>query len=301
MTGRARLVGLKAGMEPKEIAAVKVKRPGWFGLTWRVYQKISQNRIGLMAAGVAFYGLLSLFPAITAAVAMVGWFFDANILLANTEWLLSAMPEAASNMITAQMSAVASARSDALGWAAVTALAIAFWSASRGVASLIDGLNAIFGEHEKRGYFTLQLVTLAMTLALILGLSASVIVVAAIPAMLALFGESEWVRLVSLSLRWPVMLGLGIFGVAMLYRYAPSRQDAMSRWFSPGAVLACTLWVAATLGFSYYVQAFGHYNETFGALGGVVIMLTWLWLSAFVILLGAQVDAEVDASRAPRP
>jgi membrane protein len=284
-------------MTIKEDHIANTGRLGWMRLIWRVYQRISQNRIGLMAAGIAFYGLLSLFPAITAAVAMVGWFFDANILLANTEWILSAMPEAASNMITAQMTAVASARSGALGWAAVAALAIAFWSASRGVASLIDGLNAIYDEDEKRGYFTLQLITIVMTLALILGLSASVIVVAAIPATLAMFGDSDWLRLVSLSIRWPVMLGLGIFGVAMLYRYAPSRARALRRWLSPGAVLACTLWVAATLGFSYYVQTFGNYNETFGALGGVVIMLTWLWLSAFVILLGAQVDAEIDANR----
>ena len=269
---------------------------GWLDITMRVYHRISANRMGLIAAGIAFYGLLALFPSITAAVvAMVGIFYESGSLLDSAEWFLVALPEAASDIIGTQITEVASASDDALGLTAVIALAFAFWSASKGVASFIEGTNAIYDEKEKRGFFKLRLITLALTVAMISSLALSVLMVAAIPTALAVFGDAPFWQNIAMIVRWPIMLVIGVLGIAVLYRFAPSRRDAKWKWLTPGAVFACVLWVTATLGFSYYVQSFGTYNETFGALGGVVIMLTWLWISAFVVLLGAQLDAEIEA------
>lgn len=262
---------------------------------WRVSRKLGAKSVGLIAAGIAFYGLLSLFPAITAAVAIVGIYYDSTVLLANADWILSATPEATRSMISGQIAEVADAREQSLGWAALLAIAIAFWSASRGMGSMVEGLNAVYDEEEKRGFIALKLTTLGLTISLIIGLTLAVAVVAAIPAALAFVVGSDAMAGQALAIRWPALMVVGIAGFAVLYRFGPSRRKATWRWLSPGAVLACLLWVAGSLGFSFYVQQFGSYNETFGALGGVVVMLTWLWLSAFVVLLGALVDAELEA------
>ena len=268
---------------------------GWLDIGWRVFQRVGRNRIGLIAAGVAFYGLLSLFPAITAAVAIAGLVIDPSVLVNDTDWLLSVMPEATAEMLTSQMTEVSLAGDSALGWAAIAALLLAFWSASKGMGSLIEGLNAVYEEREKRGFVWLRLLTIGLTICLIVALIALVTVVAAIPTILFFLGNSPIAEDLSLILRWPFLFFFSVAGIALLYRFGPSRRNARWRWLTPGAVLACTLWTGATLGFSYYVQSFASYNETFGAIGGVVVMLTWLWLSAYSILLGAQLDAEIEA------
>lgn len=271
---------------------------GWLDIAWRIWGRIQSNRLTLIAAGVAFYGLLSLFPAITATVAIVGLIFDAGLLLERAQFLLDAMPDAAAQMIATQITEVANAQSDSLGWTAIAALALALWSASKGTGSVIEGLNLINHEAEGRGFLRLKAVTIALTLALVVTVSVSVLVVAAIPAVLVTFGTDQRLADWALLLRWPVMFTIGVFAIAALYRFAPSRRSAKWRWLSPGALLACALWVVVSYGFSLYVESFGAYNRAFGAIAGVVILLTWLWLSAFVVLLGAQLDAEIEAQTA---
>jgi membrane protein len=268
---------------------------GWLDIGWRIWTRMGTKRLSLIAAGIAFYGLLSLFPAITAAVAIIGLVYDPELLLNKASWLLTAMPNAAGEMISRQIGQVASAGTDSLGLAAIISLGIALWSASRAMASFIQGLNLIYDEEEKRGFLLLNALIIGFTLVFIFGMAAAVVIVAAIPAAVDLLAArdrwGEW----ALLLRWPLMLCVGIVGMAALYRYGPSRREATWRWLSPGAALACALWLAGSYGFSFYVQSFGNYNETFGALAGVVILLTWLWLSAFVVLLGALFDAETEA------
>ena len=251
-------------------------------------------RIGLLAAGVAFYGLLSFFPAVTAGLALLGLFIDPSMVVERSEWLVDMLPESASEIVMGQLADVAGAGEGSLGLAALLAIAIALWSASNAVGSLMQGLNVIYEEEEKRGFIRAKLLTIGLTLALIFGLSVSVIVVAAIPAALSLAGAPN-VSAVAQILRWPIMFIIGIGGIAMLYRFAPDRRAARWRWLTPGAVASCLLWVAGTVAFSTYVQSFGTYNETFGALAGVIILLTWMWLSAFVVFLGALLDAEIEA------
>ena len=275
-----------------------IGKTGLLDVGARVWERLGTLHIGLLAAGVAFYGLLSLFPTITAGIAIVGLVFDPASLVDQAQWLLSLLPPSAADLIEGQISEVAGAEEGALGLAALVSLVIALWSSSNAMGSLVQGLNVIYDERDTRSFVRSRLLIIGLTIAMILGLAFMVVVVAAIPAILAIMGAGDFAKETALILRWPLMFAVGAAGIAALYRYGPDRRHARWRWLTPGAVIGCALWVAGTLAFSMYVQSFGNYNETFGALAGVIVLLTWLWLSAFVILVGAQVDAELEAQTA---
>lgn len=268
---------------------------GFVDVGLRVGRQISQQNVGLLAAGIAFYGLLSIFPGITAGVALAGIMMPDQMLLSASDMMASFMPDAARDIVIGQLEDVVHSDQDTLSFAAGAALALALYSASRAVGNFMSGLNVIYGETESRGFFKLRALTMFLTLALIAGVLFCVLVVAAIPATAALLNVQGWLLDALLIIRWPLMFVMGAVGIALLYRFAPDRRRPKWRWLTPGAVLACLMWVAGSIAFSLYVQRFGNYNETFGALGGVIVLLTWMWLSAFIILLGAQIDAELEA------
>ncbi len=261
----------------------------------RMWHKQAHLNLGLIAAGIAFYGLLSLFPGITAAVAFAGTFLNPEMLVENSEEIAAMLPEAAKTIVMGQLRDVANADSSTLSFAALFSLAIALYSASKAVANFIAGLNVIYQEKETRNFFLVKALTIVLTAFLIIGLLIAIIVVAAIPVVAAIFGDYGIIDDLVMFLRWPFLFLMGAFGIAVLYRLGPNRRSARWRWLTPGAFVACALWVSGSFGFSLYVQSFGSYNETFGALGGVIILLTWLWLSAFIVLLGALLDAELEA------
>lgn len=261
----------------------------------RMWHKQAHFNLGLIAAGIAFYGLLSLFPGITAAAAFAGTFLSPELLIENSEEIAAMLPEAAQTIVLGQLRDVANADSSTLSFAALFSLAIALYSASKAVANFIAGLNVIYEEKETRNFFVVKALTIVLTVILIVGLLIAIIVVAAIPVVAAIFGDYGIIDDLVMFLRWPFLFLMGALGIAVLYRVGPNRRSAKWRWLTPGAFVACALWVAGSYGFSLYVQSFGSYNETFGALGGVIILLTWLWLSAFIVLLGALLDAELEA------
>ncbi len=268
---------------------------GLLDVTTRVFKRLGSQNIGLLAAGIAFYGLLSVFPGITAVVALAGLFMDPATLMAQSEDLFRAFPDEGAEIVLGQLRDVASAESRSLSVAVLIALSVALYSASRAVENFIKGLNVIYEEDEARGFIHLKALTIALTFAMILGLLFAVLVVAAVPALLAYVTPEGWAAALAFVLRWPILFAFGVGGIAILYRFGPSRRKARWRWLTPGATLACALWVLGSYGFSLYVQSFASYNETFGALGGVIILLTWMWLSAFIVLLGASLDAELEA------
>ena len=279
-------------------APTKVPPKGWLDILARLGQRFGTVHIALVSAGIAFYGLLALFPAITAAVAVVGLVYDPTVLVEDSGWLLSALPGSAQVLIDDQLREVANSASDTLGLAVILSLGISLWSASAAMGSFIEALNLIYEETERRGFVRLKLGTIALTLVSLVVLALTLTVVAAIPPALTLNGVAPSISQASLLLRWPLMFLLGIFAISALYRWGPCRRGARWRWLTPGAITACALWVLVTLGFSLYVQYFASYNETFGALAGVIVLLTWLWLSAMVVLLGALLDAEIEAQTA---
>lgn len=268
-------------------------------LLWRMWQKQSDQNLGLIAAGIAFYGLLSLFPGITAAVAVAGVFIQPEMLVENTEEITAMLPDAAERIVMGQLRSVARADNSTLSFAALFALAIALYSASRAVANFIAGLNVIHHQRETRNFFVVKALTVFLTLLLIVGLIVAVILIAVLPVIAEVFASFGWIDDLVLFLRWPALFFMGVFGIAVLYRFGPDRGRRDLRWLTPGAVVACALWVLGSYGFSSYVQSFGSYNETFGALGGVIILLTWLWLSAFFVLIGALLDAELGTRTVP--
>ena len=268
---------------------------GLIDVLMRIWSRQGDANMGLIAAGIAFYGLLSLFPGITAGVALAGMFMERDVLVENSAEIAAVLPEAASEIILGQLREVASADETALGIAALVALGIALFSASRALSNFVAGLNVVYEEKETRGFIHLTALNLGLTLTMLVGIIFAVVIVAAIPAIANFLGGMPLVTEIIFLARWPILFLFGAGGFAVLYRFGPDRRAARWRWLTPGALIACLLWVLGTIGFSLYVQAFGSYNETFGALGGVIILLTWLWLSAFIVLFGALIDAELEA------
>lgn len=268
---------------------------GWKDIALRVKDEVSEDRVGLIAAGVAFYGLLAIFPGIAALMAIAGLVTEPAAIVDQLNRLLGVLPEQAATIILDQAREVAGSDKGGLGLAAFFGLLIAIYSASKGVASLMQGLNVAYDEDETRGFFKLTLVKLALTVGLIVGFSLVLAGLLALPAALAALQLGALPETIAALIRWPVLLLVAISGIAALYRWAPSRENAEWRWITPGAALACVLWIVGSGGFAFYVQNFGSYNETFGTLGGVVVMLMWLWLSAYIVIVGAEVDAEIEA------
>lgn len=268
---------------------------GWKDIAFRLKNEIAADRVGLIAAGVAFYGLLALFPAITALVAISGLLVEPNEIVEQLRSLSGVMPEEVIAIITKQATAVAGSREGGLGLAAVLGILVALYSASKGMASLMQGINVAYDEEEERGFIKLKLVTFALTLFLMLGLLIALLSMLGLPALLA-FVDLGWiVELVITSCLWIGLVLLTMLGLAVLYRYAPSRDAAEWKWASVGAVVGCLMWIVASAGFAFYVSNFGSYNESFGTLAGVIVLLMWFWISAFIILLGAELNAELEA------
>ena len=267
---------------------------GWKDILWRAWRETGEDHLGLIAAGVAFYGLLAVFPAIAVGVALAGLVTHPADFVDLLNDLSRFLPHEAARILVGQAREVAGARNGGLGLAALFGLGFAFWSASRGMASLIEGLNVTYDEVEKRGFVRRALTALALTLVLIagtiVGLAATVIVPAGI-RILGAGADPGWLP----ALRWPILAFGTFLGLAILYRYGPSREQARWAWISPGAIVACGLWLGGTAGFAYYAGNFARYNQTFGTLGGAIVLLMWFWLSAYVVLLGAELNAEIEA------
>lgn len=270
-----------------------IPRPGWRDIFWRVYQSMTDDHVSIVAAGCAFFGMLAIFPAIASLVSIAGLVLDPGAVESQISAVASALPQDAASILTDQAKKVASGGAG-LGFAAILGLLLALYSASAGVKTLMEGLNIVYEETEARSFLKRNLVGLGLTLLLIVGVLMAFAVVIVAPAVLANVGFGKTVEAWITYARWPIMALLVAAGLSVLYRQAPSRARPLWRWVLPGAVLATVIWTLFSILFSIYVRNFGSYNETYGALGGVIILLTWMWLSAFIILMGAELNAEME-------
>ncbi len=270
-----------------------IPRTGWKQVLGRVWRAITLDHVGLIAAGVAFYGLLALFPAITASMALGGLVLDPPRVTEQLQSFAGVLPQEAAEIVLGQARDVAG-RQNGLGIAAALGIVLALWSASRGVASLIEGLNVAYRERETRGFFLRTAVTLALTVCMIVGLIAGLGAALVLPTIFAIVDLGMTAEILLRGARWLLLMGMTILGLSILYRFGPDRRGAKWRWLTPGSIAACGLWLAASIGFSVYVSNFSSYNESFGALAGVVILLMWLWLSAYAVLIGAALNAETE-------
>jgi membrane protein len=270
-----------------------IPKTGWRDILLRTKNEISDDHVSMIAAGVAFYGLLAIFPAIAALISIWGLVADPQQLEQQIEQLSSNLPQAGS-IISDQARKIATGAGTGVSLAAIGGVLLALYSASKGMKALIEGLNIIYDEDEKRGFFRLNLMALGLTLGMIVVLIVSVALIMAAPTLLGSLGLGSTVQTLVAWLRWPVLFVVAVVGLGILYRFAPSRDEPRWHWVSWGAVLATVLWLVASILFSIYVQNFGSYNETYGSLGAVVILLTWFWVSAFIVLMGAELNAEME-------
>jgi len=276
---------------PQEIPA-----KGWKDIAKRTLKEVKADQVPLLAAGVAFYVLLALFPAIIAGVSIYGLVADPQTVRDQINQLAQTLSPETATLIGQQIQQVTSSAGGALGLATVIGILTALWSASSGMKALITGVNLAYDEPEGRKFVKLRGLSILMTLAAMVLLGVALALIVGFPAV-----PDSWPTVLQWTaaiLRFVLLAVLLLAGLAALYRYAPDRDKPKWSWSSPGSVVATVLWVLASVGFSIYVNAFGNYNKTYGALAGIIILMFWLYLTAFVVLVGAELNAEMELQTA---
>lgn len=267
-----------------------------FKALWAMARRVGPSQIGVISAGIAFYALLSAFPAIAAVVALAGLVIPPEAVVAQFETVTQFVPEDAARILIDEAAKVAAASDDGLSLTFAVGLGLSIYLSTRATKALIHGLNVAFQEEETRGLIRYWATVILLTAALLFGGAVMFILLVVTPTVLA-FVPAEIVPVSTADLvrgaRWVLLAAVLLIGLAVLYRAGPAMARGW-RWVSPGAVLAAACWVAGSYGFSLYVTHFADYNASFGSLGGVIILLTWLWLSAYVVLLGAVLDDAWD-------
>jgi membrane protein len=267
---------------------------GWLDIARRVKDKIKRDRLSIIAAGVAFYGLLAIFPGLVAVVAMYGLFADPAQIEQQVASLSAILPPQAAEIVMNQLRDLASTNRAALGFGAIGGLLVALWSASSAVRTLMDALNIAYDEEERRGIIRFYGTALLLTFGGVIGVILAIALVVGLPAFLNLIGLDSLVHTVVSLARWPILALFAILAFAVIYRFGPSRSKPRWRWVSWGATVAVVLWILGSALFSLYVTRFGNYNETYGAAGAAVILLMWFLLSSYAVLIGAEINAEIE-------
>jgi membrane protein len=275
-------------------APVHIPWRGWKDIFVRTYRESMNDRVFLLAASVVFYAMVALFPAIAAGVSSYALFADASTIGQHLAIASDIIPQGTLELLQNEISRIASKSDGRLTLGFLTGLAIALWSANAGMKAIFDALNIIYDEDEKRGLIWLNVESLFFTMCAIACLLLALGAVVVFPLFLAAFGLSSMDEPLIGVLRWPLMFLLVLFGVSVLYRFGPSRTRPKWRWVSVGSVFAALAWLAVSSLFSFYLANFANYNATYGALGAVVGVMMWMWFCTVVVLMGAQLNAEME-------
>lgn len=266
----------------------------WTDIFWRAWSEVSNQNLFLIAGGVTYAVLLALFPGLVALVSLYRLVFDAAHIEKQSGALGDVLPAQTKELLTQQLHGLVQASNGALGIGAVAGLLLALWSASRGMSGLITATNIAYEEKEGRGFVKLNSIALGLTLLLVIGGVVVIALVALLPAAAQLLPLDACTKWLLLLVQWPLLIVVLMLGLAILYRYVPDRDKPQWRWVSPGAIAATPLWIAASISFTVYVANFNSYDKTYGSLGGVIILLTWLYLSGLMVLLGAVINAQAE-------
>jgi membrane protein len=267
---------------------------GWLDIARRVKDQIKRDRLSIIAAGVAFYGLLAIFPGLVALVATYGLVADPAQIERHVASLSAILPPQAAEVVMNQLRDLASTNRAALGLGAIGGLLVALWSASSAVRTLMEALNIAYDEEERRGIIRFYGTALLLTFGGVIAVILAIALVVGLPTFLNLMGLDWLIEIVVSFARWPILALLAIVAFAVIYRFGPSRSKPCWRWVSWGATAAVALWILGSALFSLYVTRFGNYNETYGAAGAVVILLMWFLLSSYAVLIGAEINAEME-------
>ncbi|MGA9103551.1 YihY/virulence factor BrkB family protein [Aeromicrobium sp.] len=255
------------------------------------WKQAQAQQAPLLAAGVAFYAFLSLFPAMIAAVLTYGLVADPLSIARQSDRIAEQLPADAASLVTGQMEAVASTDSRSLGIGLVLAVLLALYGASGGVGNLITAVNLMFGFRETRGFLKRKLLAFGLTLGAIVFLAVTITLVAVTPAVLDVMVDLPEVRGALEAGRWMLLVAAVVVSIGVLLRVAPDRPDDPPRLIGKGVLIASAMWILVSVGFSLYVDNFGNYGKTYGALAGVVVLLLWLWIGIYALLLGSAIEA----------
>jgi membrane protein len=267
---------------------------GWKDILWRAWGEISDQNLFLIAGGVTYAVLLGLFPGLAALVSLYGLVFDVGQIEKQVAALSGVLPAQTQELLSQELHSLVQGSSGTLGFTAIVSLLLALWSASRGMSGLITAINIAYEEKEQRSFLKFNLLALVITLGLTVGGILAIALIAILPAIVQLAAVGPATKWLLLLVQWPLLIVLVMAGLAVLYRFAPDRDEPQWRWVSPGAIAATVFWIIASIGFTVYVANFNSYDKTYGSLGGMVILLTWLYLSALMVLLGAVINAQSE-------
>jgi membrane protein len=273
-------------------APTQIPAKGWWQVTRRAFQESKADHVPVLAGGVAFFAFLALFPALIAAITLYGLVADPAQATQQVQSFASALPESSQPLISNQLNSIASASSGALSIGLAISLLAALWSASAGTSNLMKAVNVAYDEEETRGFLKLRAVALLLTIGAIVFVLVTLALVAVVPVVLGALPLGVAGTVLAQVLRWALLVLVVIVALAVVYRIAPNRDSPRFSWASTGALVATVLWIIGSLIFSFYVNNFGSYNETYGALAGVVVLLLWLYLTSYVVLLGAEINSE---------
>lgn len=271
-----------------------IPRRGWWQILKRTKRAIADDHLDIVSAGIAFYAMLAIFPGITALVSLYGLFADPSDVRSHLQSIAGLLPDEAWKILDDQLVALASAENTKLGIGAAISLALAVWSASRAMKVMMSALNIVYGERETRGFFRLNALALIMCLGGIVAVVLWIGLIVVTPVVLDLIWLGETAETVISVSRWPALAILFMIALAVLFRLAPDRAAPRWRWVTVGSVLALFLWIAVSVAFAWYVANFGNYDKTYGSVGAIIVLLLWFYLSTFIVLIGAELNAEIE-------
>jgi membrane protein len=275
--------------KPKEIP-----KKGWKDIATRVKDQIEYDHVQVLSAGIAFYFFLALFPTIAAAISIYGLVMEPAQVEQQMSQLANILPSQAHEMISGILKDNAGKAKQTLGWSLAISILFSLWSANKGTKAVFEGVNIAYDEIDERSFFKKNAITLLFTLGgIIIGFICITLVVG-FPAFIKNIGLPSTVQTIIQLLRWPLMAIIIIFPLAAIYKVAPDRDNPQFKWTSWGAVIATLFWLAGSLLFSLYVNKFGSFDKTYGSFATVIILMLWFFLTAFIVLLGAEINSEME-------
>jgi membrane protein len=268
---------------------------GWFQILKRTYQESAKDNVSIVAAGVAFYAFLAFVPMLAALVLTYGLIADPGSVMGHVRGLFSVMPADAARLIGDQLINISQTATSKKGFGLLLAILLSLYGAMRGATSIITALNIVYGVKEDRGFIKTTMLAALITVGAVVAMITGMIAISVLGYIERLLPfSSPPVHTLLKVLFWVAAAAAISLVIALVYRYAPNRPKAKWAWLTPGSIVATLLWIAATLGFGFYVASFGNYNATYGSLGAVVVFLTWLYLSGYIVLMGGELNSEIE-------
>lgn len=272
----------------------KIPFSGWKKILWRIKDEVGENNVSIVSAGVAFYAFLAIFPAIAALISIYGLAMNPQNIQDQLSQLYGVMPQQAYEILKAQIEKLMETSGSALGWSMAVSILFSIWSANKGTKSLFTGVDIAYDTENHRNFFKQNGLTLLFTFGAIVLVILSMILIVAFPALVGQLGLPSGIESLIGWGRWLLLAVTVIWFLGMVYKHAPDKRPPHFKWVIPGALLATLLWLIASWGFSFYVSNFGSYGEVYGSISAVVVLLLWLFLTSFIILLGAELNSEIE-------